>query len=567
MEPALDAYAAAWATRRTDACAATRRRGEQSEELLDLRMTCFDRRRAELAAVVTAVETIAATQPDPSVQAVAKLTPLDRCDDVAALTAPVRPPTDAAARAQVAALTTRLAAVKAQTDTGQYAAAVTAGTALRPEVEATGYLPLVAETLQQLAEASAQAGDPAAARAALADATWAAEASHHDAAAARAWVTLVFVAGFLGGDREAGEAAVRRADAAVLRIGDPGELRGRLELNRGALAYGQGDVAGALARWEHARTLWTAALGARHADLARVYNNLASGYGDLGRHDEAVAAYREALTIWEAALGPRHPLVATTLHNLSLELQGVGELAGAGDAARRALAIHEEVLGRDHPQVSRTLSAVAGIAVQEGRLADADAALSRMLVIDDAHGGAAATTLYQLADLRRAQGRTRDARELIGRALSIIRDDEVTGASRGEEGVALGVLAELELDDRAYATAARLATDGLTALEARFGATAPRLAHPLEILGRARLAVGDLDGATAALTRALALLDRGSPARRAQVRLALAEVRWRQGDRVAARALAAEATSDVAALVTPGALGEEVAAWTAAHRD
>ena len=562
---ALDAYAAAWATRRTDACAATRRRGEQSEELLDLRMTCFDRRRAELAAVVTAVETIAATQPDPSVQAVAKLTPLDRCDDVAALTAPVRPPTDAAARAQVAALTTRLAAVKAQTDTGQYAAAVTAGTALRPEVEATGYLPLVAETLQQLAEASAQAGDPAAARAALADATWAAEASHHDAAAARAWVTLVFVAGFLGGDREAGEAAVRRADAAVLRIGDPGELRGRLELNRGALSYGQGDVAGALARWEHARTLWTAALGARHADLARVYNNLASGYGDLGRHDEAVAAYREALAIWEAALGPSHPLVATTLQNLALEQLTVGDLPAAAVTGARALAIHEEVLGATHPQVARTLRTVAGIAVHQGRLTDADAALTRALAIEDEHGGATASLLYELADLRRAQRQTRDARVLVGRALAMLRDGDLTGATRGDEGVALGVLAELELDDRAWSTAERLATDAVAAIEERYGATAPRLAHPLEVLGRARLGRGDAAGAATALERALGLLDRGPGARRAQVQLALAEARWRLEDRAAARALADAAGVELAKLVAPGDLAAELAAWRAEH--
>src|SRR5262249_14263757 len=48
---ALDDYARAWAGQHTDACEATRVRGEQSGELLDMRMQCLDTRREELAAL------------------------------------------------------------------------------------------------------------------------------------------------------------------------------------------------------------------------------------------------------------------------------------------------------------------------------------------------------------------------------------------------------------------------------------------------------------------------------------------------------------------------------------
>src|SRR5262249_23660080 len=47
----LDAYAHDWVAMRTSACEATRLRGEQSEELLDLRMECLDQRGRELRAL------------------------------------------------------------------------------------------------------------------------------------------------------------------------------------------------------------------------------------------------------------------------------------------------------------------------------------------------------------------------------------------------------------------------------------------------------------------------------------------------------------------------------------
>src|SRR5262249_29576001 len=48
----VDDYAHAWTTMRRDACEATRLRGEQSEELMDLRMACLDGRLGELGALV-----------------------------------------------------------------------------------------------------------------------------------------------------------------------------------------------------------------------------------------------------------------------------------------------------------------------------------------------------------------------------------------------------------------------------------------------------------------------------------------------------------------------------------
>src|SRR5690606_24495734 len=51
--PALGRSAGGWVAAYTDACEATRARGEQSAALLDRRMACLARRRGELDALVT----------------------------------------------------------------------------------------------------------------------------------------------------------------------------------------------------------------------------------------------------------------------------------------------------------------------------------------------------------------------------------------------------------------------------------------------------------------------------------------------------------------------------------
>ena len=521
VERQLDTYAGAWVEMRTDACEATRLRGEQSEPLLDLRMACLDRRRDELRALVGELTALGAAEPDRVAQAVPRLTSLAGCADVTALTAPVAPPTEPAARARLDELTAQLARLKARADTGQYAAVAADGAPVLATLLELGYLPRYAEACVLVGEARAQAGDLDGARAALADATWAAEASRHDAIAARAWTVLTFVAGFSAGDAAAGALAARRADAAVRRLGDPPEPRGRLELNLGAMAYGRGDVAAAIAHWERALALWTAANGPDHPDLARVHNNLGAAYGDRGDHAAASAAYARALAIWEPTLGDGHPLVGMVLQNLAAEQMTTGDLDGARAVGERALEITERTLGPQHAQVAVALKTTAAVAIAQGRLDDAARELERARAIDQAQGGDQPWTLVKLADVRRAQGQLRQARELAGAALTAARSGEVVGAQHVHVGIVLGVLAEIELDAGAAARAARLAEDAVADLEQNLGDRAQQLAQPLAVLGRARLARGAADW-RAPLDRALALLGAGEPLRRAELERTIA---------------------------------------------
>ena len=91
---ALDGYADRWVEMHTDACESTRLRGEQSEELLDLRMQCLAERRDAIGATVDVLAVADAAVVAKASSAVSALPPIDDCANLALLRAAVRPPAD-----------------------------------------------------------------------------------------------------------------------------------------------------------------------------------------------------------------------------------------------------------------------------------------------------------------------------------------------------------------------------------------------------------------------------------------------------------------------------------------
>src|SRR5690606_10791142 len=117
---ALDRYTGEWLRMRADTCAATHQRGEQSSELLDLRMQCLDGLRTEVRALVTALsERPTETSIAWALPAVSELRPVALCADVAALRQAVPLPVDPARRAALEQLTERVARVEALHRTGR----------------------------------------------------------------------------------------------------------------------------------------------------------------------------------------------------------------------------------------------------------------------------------------------------------------------------------------------------------------------------------------------------------------------------------------------------------------
>jgi tetratricopeptide (TPR) repeat protein len=388
---AIDAYARGWGEQRVEACRATHERGEQSGELLDLRMQCLDRRLDELGAlldVLVAGEPGVAGKAESAVDA---LVPLSACADVQSLRDVVPLPAAPEARARVAALREQSSKVKADLDTGRFAHGFVAVQPLVRLADTIGYDPLIAE-LELLHGVLAWRSDHMdVAEAALERALARAEAGRDGATSAEAWLDLV---NFTSQERKRPAEALRLgaiAQGAIDRYsGNPGltsalaEQLGWIALDQGRLddaeryaqrAYdirrpsagenSQPTAASlehlalvATARKDHVRALdlhrralaiFERVEGRDHPDTLTELNDYGAALFEAGKLDEALAVYRDGLARVERTLGPDGMDAALYVHNIGLVDTALGKHAEALAMQQRALAIHERVRGPDAP--------------------------------------------------------------------------------------------------------------------------------------------------------------------------------------------------------------------------
>ncbi len=154
-------------------CEATHVRGEQSAEVLDLRMSCLGDNLDQVRALTDALATADAAVVSHAVTAAKDLTPVTRCADVALLKSAVPLPERRANASRGAAVCAgNWRRFRTTYDLGNFGAVLKRSNALRLEVEATGYKPLLGELLEpdsEIAEASVD-DDPSKAEATLREA-------------------------------------------------------------------------------------------------------------------------------------------------------------------------------------------------------------------------------------------------------------------------------------------------------------------------------------------------------------------------------------------------------------
>ncbi len=305
----LDAYVARWLDMYRSTCEATHVRGEQSADVLDLRMSCLQEGWNGASALLEIMAHADGTVVDNAVTAAGSLPALDRCANVALLKAVVKPPENAAARARVEALRLEKVRLLATRNSGRCREAEAYAEELLPRVRAEGYLPLTAETLNAAGFLSDTCADPDLGVARYLEAFTAAMASHHSEAAAEAAI----IEGALVGDRK----------------GHPEEAEVWFTVAQGLLA-----------QFENHPILDAWLLTARAGKL------------DMqGRDNEAVPLLEQAIAIQERILSKDNPDFFMTLSNLGNALLGAGRTAQATSALSRAREGMQRVLGNDHPRV------------------------------------------------------------------------------------------------------------------------------------------------------------------------------------------------------------------------
>ncbi|HEV3032572.1 MAG TPA: protein kinase, partial [Polyangia bacterium] len=192
---AIDEYAVKWAGLYRDTCEATHVRGEQSEEMLDLRMGCLNDRLSSMRALTEVFAGANGEVVEHAIDAAHALTPLEGCSDIKQLKSLILPP-DPAVKARVEALRRELGQIKAVHDSGRFLAALDRLTPVIREAHALGYKPLEAEALTRAGAADNELGRFADAEKTLEDALRASIASHHDDLLPEISADLVWALGY-----------------------------------------------------------------------------------------------------------------------------------------------------------------------------------------------------------------------------------------------------------------------------------------------------------------------------------------------------------------------------------
>jgi tetratricopeptide (TPR) repeat protein len=373
----LDDYAASWAAMYTEACEATTVRGEQSSEVMDLRMACLHRARVELEAVTRQLADADADVVSHAHELTGGLRPLDPCADVDALRADVEPPLPDE-REAVERIRARLAESRAARSAGRPAKAKAAVDAARAELADVEHGPTHTEVLLEEGAVHEALGEYAAAETALRAALQSA-AQHWQlpelGAAASALMNIVGVE-----QRRMAEGMQYHALAMGLALGDP-VRESDVHNNLAGILFEQADLEGAEAHYRRTLELRLSALGPEHREVAAARNNLANTLGDRGTLVEAEAEHRRALALREAALRPDHPHVVQSRSNLAQTLFEQGKYHEAEVEQRRALALLEAARGPDDPGVAHLRITLANALLAQANYAESEAEQRRALAV------------------------------------------------------------------------------------------------------------------------------------------------------------------------------------------
>jgi tetratricopeptide (TPR) repeat protein len=418
----FDRRARDWVRMHTEACEATQVQGWQSPAALDLRMQCLEEARKDVRSLVAVLAQPDAALVGRAAEVAAKLPSLERCTNVAALSAIVAPPQGAEVRERVAAVRTRIAEARALMYAGRLAPALAIAETASAQAHRIGYAPLRAEALVALGSLFEKTARYAEAERILHEAVWAAEEGRHDEVKAQAWIALAWLVGVKAGARhEEGLRIAEHARAALVRLGGNDEVEASLLLTLGTL-YEDRQPEKALQFYERTVTLRERAFGPGSLPVAHALVNVASALDMLGRAD-ARQAWERALALLERLTGPLTPRVALLLNNLGALCNEQGRYAEALAHLSRALSIKERVLGREHPDLGITIHNIGETLRLQGRPREALARYEQALALwkkklRDGHP-AFGHAFAGIGQVYLALGQSARAEALLRRALEI----------------------------------------------------------------------------------------------------------------------------------------------------
>jgi len=368
----LDEHMRAWSSMYVQTCEATHVRGEQSAEVLDLRMSCLGDNLDQVRALTDTLATADAEVVSRAVSAAKDLTPVARCADVALLRSAVPLPRDERTLREVQRLRQSIADIEALRGVGRIRIALAKAIALRPEVDATNYRPLLGELLEVTgsAKVSVDAND---AEATLESAVFEAEAAHDDGTAAKAATGLIFVVGMGRGRQREAERWWRWSIALLDRLGN-GHTRTRAWAlnNYGIVLASEGKLEQAKVLLEEAVRLKEQALGPDHFDVAISLDGLNGVLLQLRRPHEALVAVNRGFAIMNDDGDLDGSMTVSALNGRGEAMRLLGDTVRARAEFEKALTVLvREKIGPENRFFAEATAGIGRVELDEGRPASA----------------------------------------------------------------------------------------------------------------------------------------------------------------------------------------------------
>ncbi|MEX1365755.1 MAG: serine/threonine-protein kinase, partial [Nannocystaceae bacterium] len=415
----LDGYADGWVAMHTEACEATTVRGEQSAQMLDLRMRCLQRAATDLRATVDALASADLQVVLEAHQLTAGLRPLSRCADTEALAADVEPPSGDEVEV-VEAARLQLARGESLHLAGRYEGALAAIESAEDTLADADYGPVRTEVALLRGQVLESLGKYEASEAALQEALTLSSRWTQSESMAEAARDLVRVVGYRQKLPDSGLLLWPLAEG--LSVGQPrweASARNAVAVVLGA----KGDYEEAEAQHRAALSLYEDSLGPDHPATAMARNDLGLSLHSQGKYEAAAEVFAAALAQLQRILGPDHPKIAVARDNLAVVLSTQGKYEEAEVEHRAALQLRQKVLEPDHPELAASRINLSVALRKQGKYEEAEvevrAALSLMEQSMGSEHPDVALAKRSLANVLSAQGRYEEAERYSRAALEL----------------------------------------------------------------------------------------------------------------------------------------------------
>lgn len=340
---ALDSFSGRWVEARTEACAATHIHGEQSSELLDLRMECLDKRLDSLDDLLELI--VDAERPTlfRATESIKAIPPLELCANRGLLTAEVPSPSDEEARLRIEAQEASLVRANNLLSLGKGPEANEILNQIQEEVTSLAFPPLSTEYWRMKAALAVYGANYRQGRQWFFKALSEAITANSQENIVRILTEIQLMEGNEFYLLESAERWDLLVKAYIKRLGSPPAFEFE-RLRALWIAYeASGQSQRSLDILHQAEELVRDNWEEESHQLGTVLNGKGLAYLGLKEYDKAILSFQRERSIREKLLGQNHSLIADILSNEGIAYGEKGNMEEARAVISKAIAIYESL--------------------------------------------------------------------------------------------------------------------------------------------------------------------------------------------------------------------------------